>query len=105
MVHRALIYGICLIGIGASAATAQIVSPAPTEILIVDGARQTPDVSSPVPEVIKPSGARGDVIAPRTSEDPAAVLNPPNVDPLMRVERPGNQDQEKRLGENKAEPR
>jgi hypothetical protein len=24
---------------------------------------------------------------------------------LMRVERPGNQDQEKRLGENKAEPR
>jgi hypothetical protein len=103
MVNRALLYGICLIGIGASGAHAQVRAQGPAETLVVDDTQKTPNTPAPVPEVISPQGARGDVIAPKTTEDPAAVLKPPNVDPHMRVEGPTAPGEERRLAEKRLE--
>jgi hypothetical protein len=101
MIKRVLLYGLCLIGIGATGVHAQVPAPGPAETLVVDDTQKTPSTAAPVPEVIKPQGARGDVITPRTSEDPAAVLKPPNVDPNMRVVGPTTPGEEKRMGEKR----
>jgi hypothetical protein len=91
MTTRAFIYGICLIAAGATSGYAQAPAPGPnsppTDKPAIDGARKTPDTTAPVPEVVSPPGQRGDVIAPKSTEDPAAVLRPPNVDPNMQVQR------------------
>jgi hypothetical protein len=115
MINRALLYGLCLIGIGAPGVHAQVLAPGPTQTLVVDDTQKTPNTPAAVPEVIMPlgaqGGARGDVITPKTSEDPAAVLQPPNVDPNMRVESPttppGEERRmsEKRLDDKKIGPK
>lgn len=91
MMIRAVITGICLIAIGSNASLAQIVAQAPnspsTDAPAIDGTRKTPDTPAPVPEVVAPPGQHGDVIAPKTDSDSAAVLNPPKVDPKMDLGR------------------
>jgi hypothetical protein len=97
MTIRALIFGICLIGTMASSGHAQVAVPGPDSPptdrtpnggAAIDGTQKTPDTTAPVPEVVDNPRKDGDVIHPKTTEDPGAVLRPPNVDPRMHVERP-----------------
>jgi hypothetical protein len=92
---RALIYGMCLVTAGATNGTALAQAPAPgpnsapVDHPTIDPTAKTPNTTTrPIPEVVKPTSQHGDVIQPRTPEDPAAVLHPPNVDPKMTVEHP-----------------
>ena len=91
MTIRALITGICLIAICSGASHAQVAAQAPnvppTDAPAIDGTPKTPDTPAPVPEVVATPGQHGDVIAPKTTNDRAAVLTPPKVDPGMPIER------------------
>lgn len=88
---RTLIHVICLMTMAAGASFAQAPAPgpnaAPTDTPAIDPTAKTPNTTmAPIPDVIKPTSQHGDVIQPKTTEDPTAVLRPPNVDPGMRVE-------------------
>jgi hypothetical protein len=91
---RELLCGICLIAFVAGNAHAQGAAPGanspPVDHPPIDGTAKTPDSANTLPEIIKPPGAHGDVIQPKTAEDPGAVVKPPNVDPGMQVTRPIN---------------
>jgi hypothetical protein len=86
-----LIYGLCLIAMGASGGHAQAPAAgagnAPTDAPKVDnGTAKTPNtIGSPIPEVVQPTAQHGDIIQPKSAEDSSAVLKPPNVDPNMTV--------------------
>src|ERR1700679_2643404 len=89
---RASIYAACLIAMGCGLAQAQAPAPgpnsAPTDRPTIDPTAKTPNTATaPIPDVVKPSSQHGDVIQPKTTEDPTAVLTPPNVDPRMSVGR------------------
>jgi len=89
-----LIYGLCLIALGASGGHAQAPaagsSNAPTDAPKVDsGTAKTPNTTgTPIPEVVQPNGPHGDIIQPKSAEDSSSVLKPPNVDPNMTVGQP-----------------
>ena len=92
MIFRASIYAACLIAIGASLGHAQAPAPgpnsAPTDTPSIEPTAKTPNTTTaPIPDVVKPVAQHGDVIQPKSSGDPAAVLTPPNVDPNMTVGR------------------
>jgi len=91
MTIRALIAGICMIAIVSSAGHAQTAASGPSNPAAdappVDGARKTPDTPAPIPEVVAPPGQHGDVVAPKPTNDRAAVIIPPKVDPKMPVQR------------------
>jgi hypothetical protein len=91
MKPRALLYAICLLGIGAGGVQAQAPAPGPSSPPVdrpkVDGTAKTPNTTgAPIPEVVQPTSQQGDVIQPKSTEDPTAVLKPPNVDPKMSVD-------------------
>jgi hypothetical protein len=85
-----IVPGLMIMGCGVAHAQAPAPGPnsAPTDSPAIDPTAKTPNTTTaPIPDVVKPSSQHGDVIRPRTSEDPHAVLNPPNVDPGMTVGR------------------
>jgi hypothetical protein len=105
MKTRALFYGLCLIAAGATTGHAQALAPgpnsAPSDTPKIDSTKKTPNsTGDAIPEVIKPATQHGDVIQPKSTQDPAAVLQPPNVDPKMPIGRPAASG-----GEAKADPK
>jgi hypothetical protein len=91
MKPRALLYAICLLTVGAGGVQAQAPAPGPNSPPIdspkLDGTKNTPNTTgTPIPEVVQPTSQHGDVIQPKSTEDPTAVLKPPNVDPKMSVD-------------------
>jgi hypothetical protein len=83
---RILLCGIGLVmAMGAGNAMAQPAAAPTDSPLTPEGATKTP---SNVPDVIEPPGTHADVIHPKETGAPGAVLTPPSVDPQMQVARP-----------------